>query len=109
MAHSGPKSPRQEHVQIDRRAARSTLGHGGGHLKNLGLKALRLFKEKTMYRFALLISLTMLVGCAGLAGCAELEAQQGAASQTYFDERIQKCMRWASISYCRDEIYGDSE
>jgi hypothetical protein len=59
-----------------------------------------LFKEKTMPRFALLICVAMLAGCAGL------EAQQEAASWTYFDQRIQECMRWASVSYCRDEIYG---
>lgn len=56
-----------------------------------------------MPQFALLIGLAMLSGCAGL------EAQQGAASWTYFDQRIQDCMRYASQSYCRDEIYGESE
>jgi hypothetical protein len=67
------------------------------------------FKEKTMHRFALLIPVAMLAVCASLAGCAGLEAQQGSASWTYFDERIQDCMRYASESSCRDEIYGDSE
>ncbi|MGZ9107047.1 MAG: hypothetical protein ACXW3M_14855 [Rhodoplanes sp.] len=56
-----------------------------------------------MPRFALLIGLAMLSGCAGL------EAQQGSVSWAHGDERVQKCMRWASESYCRGEIYGDSE
>jgi hypothetical protein len=53
-----------------------------------------------MQRFALLIIAAL------LAGCAELEAQQGSAPWAYGNERFQECMRYASESYCRDDIYG---
>ena len=59
-----------------------------------------------MPRFALLTCIAMLAVWAGLASCAKLEAQQGSAPWAHSDERVQKCMRYASESYCRDEIYG---
>jgi hypothetical protein len=66
------------------------------------LEAPRLFKEKTMPRFALLIPVVLLAGCAGLK-------EQGSVSWAHGDERVQKCMRWASESHCRDEIYGNGD
>jgi hypothetical protein len=59
-----------------------------------------LAEEKTMPRFALLIALATLAGCAGL------EAQQRSASWEQGSKRFQECLRYASVSYCRDDIYG---
>ena len=70
------------------------------------LKGACLFKEKTMHQFALLGRLAVLAGCAGLTGCAGLEAQQGSAPWAHGNEQFQECMRYASESYCRDDIYG---
>ena len=65
-----------------------------------------LVEEKTMPRFALLTRISIVAGCAGLAACAGLEAQQGSTPWAQLSEPIQECMRYASESYCRDEIYG---
>jgi hypothetical protein len=65
-----------------------------------------LAKEKTMHRFALPIRLAILAGCACLAGCAGLEAQQGSSPWKQGSKQFQECVRYASNSYCRDDIYG---
>lgn len=56
--------------------------------------------------FALPIGLAIL---AGLAGCAGLEAQQGAAPWKQGGKQFQKCVRYASDSHCQDEIYGHGD
>ena len=57
-----------------------------------------------MHRFALLI------GIATLAGCAGLEAQQGLPPWAREgNEQFQQCMRYASESHCREDIYGHGD
>lgn len=53
-----------------------------------------------MHRAALLILAALLVGCAGLEG------QQASAPWERGNERFQECLKYASVSYCRDDIYG---
>lgn len=62
-----------------------------------------------MHQFAVFTCLAVVAACAGLAGCAGLEPQQGATPFAHGNERMQDCMRYASESHCRDEIYGSGD
>jgi hypothetical protein len=53
-----------------------------------------------MYRTALLIFAALLAGCAGI------EQHQQAMPWEGGNERFQQCLEYASVSHCRDEIYG---
>ena len=53
-----------------------------------------------MRRAALLIFAGLLAGCAGL------ETQQASVPWEGGSERFQECVRYASVSYCRDQIHG---
>jgi hypothetical protein len=53
-----------------------------------------------MVRGALLILVALLAGCAGL------ETQQASMPWEGGSERFQECVKYASVSHCRDEIYG---
>jgi hypothetical protein len=57
-------------------------------------------KEDIMYRTALLIFAALLAGCAGF------EQHQQAMPWERGNERFQQCLEYASVSHCRDEIYG---
>lgn len=59
-----------------------------------------------MHQFAVFTGLAVVAACAGLAGCAGLQPQQGSTPFAHGNEQMQQCMRYASESHCRDEIYG---
>lgn len=53
-----------------------------------------------MSRLALVIIAATLAGCATADTAPQTMPWQGG------NERFQQCLKYASVSYCRDDIYG---